>query len=151
MIFKLYPSGHETVLYNFTGGADGGHPGSGIIRDSAGNLYGTTSAGGLCAGCGVVFELHAAGNETTLYSFTGGTDGGRPVAVVALDSAGNLYGTTSADGITTGKCATLNSNPGCGVLFKLDTAGNLTFLHTFTGPDGANPMAGLTIHQGLRP
>ncbi len=146
VIFKLDPSGNETVLYNFTGGADGGHPGSGVIRDSDGNLYGTTSAGGLCAGCGVVFELDAAGNETTLYSFTGGTDGGRPVAVVALDSAGNLYGTTSADGITTGKCATLTSIPGCGVLFKLDTAGNETVLHSFTGRvDGGKPGAGVIL------
>jgi uncharacterized repeat protein (TIGR03803 family) len=146
VIFKLYPSGHETVLYNFTGGADGANPGAGVIRDSAGNLYGTTSAGGLCAGCGVVFELHAAGNETTLYSFTGGADGARPLAGVVRDSAGNLYGTTYSGGVTTGTCAAVGEGnmPGCGVVFKLDTSGQETVLYSIPGgAQGANPGAGV--------
>jgi uncharacterized repeat protein (TIGR03803 family) len=146
VVFQIDPAGNETVLYNFTGGADGGNPAAGLIRDSAGNLYGTASAGGLCAYCGVVFKLDTAGNDTTLYSFTGGADGGHPLADVIRDSAGNLYGTTYNGGILTGKCATIGESPapGCGVVFKLDTAGTETVLYTITGgTDGANPGAGV--------
>jgi uncharacterized repeat protein (TIGR03803 family) len=111
--FKVDPSGNETLLYAFTGGyqvpggADGGGPYAGVIRDSAGNLYGTTADGGP-AGRGVVYKLDAADNETVLYSFTGGADGSQPQAGVILDSAGNLYGTTSGGGENSG-----------GVVFKL--------------------------------
>ena len=66
MVFKLDTSGQQTVLYTFTGGADGGQP-SGVVRDPAGNLYGTTCKGGT-AGFGVVFKLNAAGQETVLYT-----------------------------------------------------------------------------------
>ena len=87
----------DTLLYTFTGRADGANPQAGVIRDSAGNLYGTTSSGGT-AGHGVVYELDAAGNYTVLYSFTGGADGANPVASVTLAPAGNLYGTTDGGG-----------------------------------------------------
>ena len=70
-------AGQETVLYSFTGGADGGYPDAGVIRDSAGNLYGTTFEGGT-ANAGVVYKVDTAGQETVLYSFTGGADGGQP-------------------------------------------------------------------------
>ena len=57
-MFKLSPTGKETVLYSFTGGADGANPLKGLIRDSAGNLYGTTGDGGdPSCNCGVVFKL----------------------------------------------------------------------------------------------
>jgi uncharacterized repeat protein (TIGR03803 family) len=72
-----------------------------VIRDSAGNLYGTTEYGGAApfnAGSGVVYKLDTSGQETVLYSFTGGADGGTPTAGVIRDSAGNLYGTTSVGG-----------------------------------------------------
>ena len=94
--YKLDTTGHETVLYSFTGGADGAYP-VGVIRDSAGNLYGTTDSGG-AANSGVVYKLDTAGHETVLYSFTGGADGAQPFAGVIRDSAGNLYGTTHAGG-----------------------------------------------------
>ena len=71
-----------------------------MIRDSAGNLYGTRYAGGIAGcyvGCGVVFKVDTAGHETVLYSFTGETDGGNPPAGVIPDSAGNLYGTAAND------------------------------------------------------
>ena len=45
-VFELDKSGHETVLYSFTGGSDGGYPLGGVVRDSAGNLYGATNGGG---------------------------------------------------------------------------------------------------------
>jgi uncharacterized repeat protein (TIGR03803 family) len=62
----------ETVLYSFTGAADGGYPQAGVIQDAQGNLYGTTTGGGNCLYCGVVFQLAPAGSETVLYSFTDG-------------------------------------------------------------------------------
>ncbi len=71
-----------TVLYTFTGGADGGQPYGGVIRDSAGNLYGNTTSGGNLtdcsgSGCGTVWKLSTAGIETVLYSFAGGTADGK--------------------------------------------------------------------------
>ena len=85
------------MLYNFTGGADGDNPQAGVIRDSAGNLYGTTEMEVL-ADAGVVFKLDSAGNYTVLYNFTGGADGGSPRAGVVLGPAGNLIGTTGEGG-----------------------------------------------------
>jgi hypothetical protein len=102
VVFKLDPTGHEAVLHSFTGGADGAFPTAGLVRDTAGNLYGTTSLGGNLTncnnqgfpGCGVVFKLGTAGNETVLYSFTGGADGASPgFGSLIRDTAGNLYGT----------------------------------------------------------
>jgi uncharacterized repeat protein (TIGR03803 family) len=134
LIFKLDPHGHETVLYNFTGGADGAYPNA-VIQDLLGNLYGTTSGGGGAAGAGVVFKLDRRGRETTLYSFTGGSDGGYPYAVVVEDWAGNLYGTASSGGATNQ-----------GVVFKVDQRGNETVLHSFAGgADGAYPYGSLII------
>jgi uncharacterized repeat protein (TIGR03803 family) len=69
----------------------------GVIRDAAGNLYGTTPFGG--AGFGVVYKLDASGAYKVLYNFTGGADGGDPIAGVMRDATtGNLYGTTSSGG-----------------------------------------------------
>jgi uncharacterized repeat protein (TIGR03803 family) len=137
VVFKLDTTGHETALYSFTGGADGGNPYAGVIRDSAGNLYGTTLYGGSsnCQpyGCGVVFKVDPTGHETVLYSFTGGTDGGNPYAGVKRDSAGNFYGTTRSGGVA----------PGLGVVFKVDTTGHETVLYGFTGADGAAPQGGV--------
>jgi uncharacterized repeat protein (TIGR03803 family) len=87
-----------TVLYSFTGGANGNLPTSSLLRDSAGNLYGETFRGGdlTCAngaGCGVVFKLDVNGKETVLHAFSGGTDGAYPTGTLVRDSAGNLYGT----------------------------------------------------------
>jgi uncharacterized repeat protein (TIGR03803 family) len=132
VVFKVDPTGHETVLYSFTGGADGGNPNP-VILDSAGNLYGTTYSGGGASGAGVVFKVDPTGHETVLYSFTGGNDGGASEAGVIRDSAGNLYGTTSAGG---------TSN--AGVVFKVDRSGHETVLYSFTGAaDGGNPTAGV--------
>lgn len=129
--FKIDTSGNETVLYSFTGGADGGTPLSNLLRDPAGNLYGTTIAGG-AAGAGVVFKIDTSGNETVLYSFTGGNDGGFPISGVIRDSAGNLYGTTNGGGAS-----------GAGVVFKIDTSNHETVLYSFTGgADGAYPNGG---------
>jgi uncharacterized repeat protein (TIGR03803 family) len=131
VLYKLDPSGQETILYSFSVWADGAYPSSGLIRDSAGNLYGTTSSGG-ASGYGVVYKLGVAGGETVLYSFSGGNDGGTPFGGLTLDAAGNLYGNAS-DGAA-----------GYGVVYKVDQAGHETVLHTFTGgDDGGGPAGGL--------
>ena len=133
VVFKLDRRGNETVLYSFTGGADGAYPFYGVVEDLWGNLYGTTANGG-ASGAGVVFKVDPMGNETVLYSFTGGADGGYPSAGVSLDFSGNLYGTSAA-----------GAN-GCGVAFKVDPHGNESVLYTFTcSTDGAYPNAGLVF------
>lgn len=107
-VFKLDKTGKETVLYSFTGGNDGAFPFAGLTADAAGNLYGTTHAGGAFVNFGTVFELDKAGKLTVLHSFTGGTDGSTPFGGVIRDSAGNLYGTTQ-----------LGGSSGFGTVFKI--------------------------------
>ncbi len=101
-VYELSPNGsgdwNETVLYSFTGGADGAYADGNVIFDSMGNLYGTAADGG-ANGDGVVFELSPAGTswtETVLYNFAGGADGANPGTGVIMDPKGNLYGTNSA-------------------------------------------------------
>jgi uncharacterized repeat protein (TIGR03803 family) len=141
-VFELAPDGTETVLHAFTGGNDGDDPIGGLIKDSAGNLYGTTVNGGGTGcgyGCGTVFKLAPDGTETVLYAFTGGSDGAGPAAGLIKDSAGNLYGTTEGGGGTS-----CNSGYGCGTVFEFAPDGTETVLHAFTGGnDGATPFAGL--------
>jgi uncharacterized repeat protein (TIGR03803 family) len=136
-IFKVdSTTGKESVLYRFTGGADGGYAYGGLVLDSAGNLYGTTAEGGSsnCGdGCGVVFEFTRTGKETVLYSFLGGNDGADPNGDLVRDKFGNLYGT-----------AYWGPYGFYGVAFKVDKKGNETVLHQFTGvPDGEAPVGGL--------
>ena len=98
------------VIYNFAAGPDGAYPVSGLTIDAAGNIYGTTAAGGTgqCAyewvtGCGTVFKLsqsNGAWQLTSLYSFAGGADGSCPQARVVIGPDGSLYGTTSQGGGT---------------------------------------------------
>jgi uncharacterized repeat protein (TIGR03803 family) len=156
-VFQLIPNGNgqwgEQVLYNFcavSGCADGGLPTAAVVLDTAGNLYGTTSGGGNSGcghGCGTVFQLapgsEGTWTETVLYTFSGGRDGGVPVAGLVLDKAGNLYGTTSQGGSNTQFCG----GTGCGVAFKLKPGSSgtwtQTLLHTFCKgaecKDGAIP------------
>lgn len=97
-VFKLDKAGNFTVVYNFSGGSDGGRPTGNLVHDAAGILYGTTVYGGTF-GYGTVFKLDpTTGQETVLYSFTGGVDGLFPSSGVILDAAGNLYGTTLLGG-----------------------------------------------------
>ncbi len=131
VVYRLDPSGHETVLYSFPGGAYGSGPGSRLARDSAGNLYGT--AGGGASGYGVIFKLDTAGHETILHNFAGGDDGEYPNEVT-LDAAGGLYGTTYEGGASN-----------LGVVFKLAPSGALTVLHSFSGADGDLPYAGVIL------
>ncbi len=128
-----------TILHNFDG-SDGTHPGYGnLVFDAAGNIYGTTYAGGAHVR-GTVFKLARSNGwaESVLYSFTGGGDGGSPYSGVAFDSTGNLYGTTNVGG-----------SAGFGTVYKLSpSAGGWTetTLYSFTGgDDGANPFGGVAI------
>src|SRR5260370_25000148 len=102
-------------LYEFQGGSDGGGP-NGVIRDSAGNLYGTTVTGGIAV-YGTVFKLDTSGKKTTLYEFTGGTDGEQPHGNLVLDANGNLYGTTEYGGNLSVSCGG-DAGWGGGVCFE---------------------------------
>lgn len=129
----------ETVLYRFGSHLhDGSAPEAGLAMDSAGNLYGTTTEGGI-SGHGTVFMLvrdtNGAYSEKILHNFAADSDGSAPVAGVTLDSYGNLYGTTSEGG-----------THGHGTVFELKKASSWgeTILHNFENlSDGATPYAGL--------
>jgi uncharacterized repeat protein (TIGR03803 family) len=154
-VFKLTPPAAgqtqwtETILYRFTGaGGDGDGPEAGLIFDSKGALYGTTSAGGGPSNCGTVFKLKppAAGltqwTEEVLYSFAGAGDGCRPLyGRLIFDSEGALYGTTQGTTNVIGAAS--------GTVFKLapPAAGHMwteTVLYSFKGgSDGSQPWAGV--------
>ena len=129
--------GRELVIHRFGPGADGAQPIGGVVLDSAGNLYGTTSLGGVY-GKGTVFEAKRSGTESVIYDFTGGRDGTNPPAGVTLDAHGNLYGTTSFGGA--------NDD---GVVYELSPSGSgwmQTVLYTFQGlSDGQNPVGGVVL------
>jgi uncharacterized repeat protein (TIGR03803 family) len=116
-VFRVTPGGTETVLYSFAGGLDGAQPLAGVILDTQGNLYGTTYHGGGSGcggnGCGTVFKVTPGGSETILYSFTGDTDGGLPLAGLVMDAQGSLFGTASIGGFIQGGV------DGFGVIFKV--------------------------------
>lgn len=139
VVFKLDKTGKESLLHTFTGtGGDGANPSGGLVRDTKGNLYGTTR---FSAGGGIVFKVDATGKETLLYSFSGLTDGSEPFNEnLVRDGRGNLYGTTLLGGDLT-----CSLGYGCGTVFQVDTTGKETVLYNFTdaGGDGENPMAGL--------
>src|SRR5215831_812572 len=124
----------ETVLHGFNAnGADGYNPVAGVAVDANGNVYGTTSGGGTF-GFGTVYKVGPTGTETVLHSFNAdGTDGTFPFgSSVALDPAGNLYGTTSRGGAFN-----------FGTVFKIDPSGQETILYSFggTSTDGQQPNA----------
>lgn len=133
-VFKYGSDGTFTVLHAFTGGADGEFPEHGVIADTAGNLYGVTAFGGT-SGEGTVFKIDTAGNFSTVYSFTGGADGGFLYGGMAIDSDGNLYGSTANGGAYN-----------AGTVFRLTPGGTLTTLYNFTGgTDGASPEGDMLL------
>ncbi len=119
-------AGDLRVLHSFSY-SDGENP-SRPLRDSSGELYGTTSQGGP-DGYGTVYKLSPDGSYTVLYAFTGDKDGGEPVAGLTGDKNGNFYGVTYYGG---GSCD-------CGVIFKIAPDGAETVLHTFAKSEGAHP------------
>ncbi len=134
VIFKIAPNGKFSLLYSFTGGADGGLPFGGLVRDKQDNLYGATTKGG--AGYGVVFKLAPGGAQTVLHTFAA-FDGSTPEASLIVDKQGNLFGTTEGGG---------------GTVFQLSPDGTHTVLHSFAGnrdrpPDGAYPKGSLLLYM----
>lgn len=153
-VYKLTASGQETVLHSFcslANCADGSAPSGGLIRDSEGNLYGTTLYGGassnghgVTSGAGVVYKVDTSGSETVLYNFcslANCADGEKPGGVIR-DSEGNLYGSAS-DGS--------KQNPGNGLVYELPTSGSETVLCSFGSancPDGAGPSGVIMDSEG---
>jgi uncharacterized repeat protein (TIGR03803 family) len=128
-VFKMDSTGTVTTLHSFAG-SDGSSPSAGLIQASDGNFYGTTNGGG-AEGDGTVFKMNISGtltSFTTLYSFTGG-DGYLARGGLVQGSDGNFYGTTDVGG----------ANGATGTVFKMDSTGTLTTLHSFTGSDGVYP------------
>ena len=120
-IFKVDSTGNLTTFYSFTGGDDGAQPLAGVIQASDGYLYGTTWYGGTYDS-GTVYKIGPSGNLTTLYSFSGGTDGAAPWSALIQAQDGYFYGTTSGGG-----------GSSFGTIFRMDSAGNLNTLYSFTG------------------
>lgn len=147
--FVLDPNDNETILHSFTGGVDGGEPTASLLRDSAGNLYGTTKTGGstftpscqVRLGCGVIFGIDVSGEFTLLHSFTFG-DGAEPATEMIRDAEGNLYGVTAAGGEDCNSVGLFQQ--GCGVVYiwhaRLD---QVTMIHRFNGTDGGHPFGPL--------
>lgn len=154
-VYELSPAENggwkRTSLYLFKPGTDGRSPVGGLVMDSSGNLYGTTSGGGshsCTAGdvhltCGTVFELSPNGSggwsEKIIYNFSQ-QDGWDPTTSMILDAAGNLYGTTNYS-------AKMAEGREGGIVFELQRTGEEwteTVLHTFgEGDDGATPSGPL--------
>jgi uncharacterized repeat protein (TIGR03803 family) len=145
VVYKLTPAGSgwtESVVYTFTGGADGASPWAGVTLDQAGNLYGTTSSGGAFGG-GTVYELSPSGSgwtQKTLHSFQRQPDGASPYAGLIFDQSGNLYGATQYGG-----------SGGGGTAFELTPSGGswtYTVLYNFIGSGGGlakGPVANLVM------
>ncbi len=151
-VYRLKRKGSNWIvnpLYSFAGGSDGAYPRARVVFGPDGGLYGTTSAGGgseLCSGgCGTVFTVRTSATactaalcpwtETVLYRFVGSADGANPYGDLVFDQAGNIYGTTFRGG----------SN-GMGTVYELTPSANgwtQNILHTFSGSDGAYPVAGV--------
>jgi len=147
-VFRMNLSGNITTLYSFTGGTDGYGAEGSLIQASDGYFYGVTQNGGnqSCAafggtGCGTVFRMDSDGNLETLYTFAGGLDGAQPEESLIQASDGDFYGTTLFGGDSS---CSVSSYTGCGTIFKIDSSGDFTLLHDFTGgPEGGVPFSSL--------
>jgi len=127
-VFKVTPSGVETILHTFGASGDGAEPyNSGLIQDAAGNLYGTTQYGGAHPCCGTVFKVTPTGTEIILHSFSNaGRDGYSPSGSLVMDKHGNLYGTTFGGG-----------DHRYGTVFKLTPSGTEKILYSFSHKEWA--------------
>jgi uncharacterized protein (TIGR03437 family) len=150
-VFKVTPSGAETILYNFCqqdSCADGAYPLAGLVQGADGNLYGTTANGGVATQgslvyqrSGNVFKITLAGVITTLYNFcslNNCSDGYFPEGGLVLASDGNFYGTTAGDSV--------NYGAPFGTIYQLTPLGVLTTIHTFSNSGPSNPTS--TLVQG---
>ena len=138
-VFKITPTGTESVLHSFVNGnGDGFNPSGNLIQATDGSLYGTAPSGG-ANGNGAIFQITLSGQESILYSFNASAnDGFSPGSGVIQASDGNLYGTTPGNGT--------NVNTSFGAVFKVTLSGQETLVYTFQGQavsDGQLPEAGL--------
>ncbi len=145
-VFELSPDGNggwtQTVIYSFTGGADGGNPVGDLVFDKAGNLYGVTASGGAISNSGVAFELspsNGAWTQIVIHTFGTGGDGAFPNGTLAIDQSGSLYGTTPTGG-----------KQKFGTVFKLALSGGTwqeTILRNFgkATTDGNFPIGGVIL------
>jgi uncharacterized repeat protein (TIGR03803 family) len=133
-VFEITPAGKLTTLYSFCSQfscTDGFEPGT-LVQASNGNFYGTTTGGGTNNG-GTLFEITPAGQLTTLYNFCSQpncADGETPAAGLVDATDGNFYGTTANGGTNVSGCSNYQKN-GCGTIFELSPAGELTTLYNF--------------------
>ena len=147
VLYEITAAGAYSILYNFTGGADGWTPQSPPVY-KGGSLYGTTQSGGAgCTwGCGVIYKYtlakgKKAGKETVLYTFSGVPDGQYPLyGALVFDKSGNLYGTTQNGGENPGGATNV------GTVYKLAANGTMTILYSFDDvPDGSAPFGGVAL------
>ena len=148
MIFKIGSTGKYSVVRFFAGGASDGAGPSGLVLDSAGNLYGATQNGG-SNNVGTVFKIDSTGTYRVLHAFAGGSSDGAGPGGLVFDSAGNLYGLTANGGLGPTSLppgAPPGAVPGYGTVFRIDPAANYSVVHFFAGgsSDGVGPV-GLAV------
>jgi uncharacterized repeat protein (TIGR03803 family) len=144
-VFKITPTGAETVLYSFADGPIGNQPAAALIQGADGNFYGTTPGAGtsgnstVTTGNGMVFKITPLGAETVIHSFAGApADGSQSLAGLILGNDGNFYGTTSSGGAS-------NS----GSLIKISSAGTETVVYSFNaGREGQHPVGLILGNDG---
>ena len=165
VVFELSPQTNgtwsETILHTFgpAGSSDGSHPTGTLVIDSAGNLYGVTESGG-ANGDGIVYQLSpgtgGTWTESILHTFnTNGTDGADPLAGLAMDSKGNLYGTTSQGGTNLHAGTIYELTPRTGgwsetILFSFAQSGDNIGYYPATSltPDSSGNLYGVTTEGG---
>lgn len=150
-VFSVSGTNVLSAIHSFTD-SDGAYPGAALLQQSDGSFYGTTLGGGLqtcnsyaSPGCGTVFQMNSSGIVKVLHEFTQ-QDGASPDAALILGNDGKMYGTTLFGGI--GNCSGGAPWQGCGTAFKIDSAGNFTLLHNFSGTDGAYPAQLIQASDG---
>jgi uncharacterized repeat protein (TIGR03803 family) len=142
-VFRISPSGTLSPVYSFcslASCADGENPYTSLIQATNGDLYGATYSGG-ASNNGTLFKVTTSGTLTTLYNFcslASCADGSGPEGQLAVDGAGNIYGTANEGGASN-----------FGTVFKFSTKGVLTTLHSFSGADGEYPEGGLIAASGV--
>jgi uncharacterized repeat protein (TIGR03803 family) len=144
------PAQRFTSLFSFNN-TDGSSPQGSPVQAANGNLYGTTTLGGLnnnnfcIGGCGTIYKITPGGKLTTIYNFcsqSNCTDGYWPQGALILSTDGNLYGVTQNGGVNI-HCNPISDAIGCGTVFKITPSGTLTTLHSFDFSDGADPYTAL--------
>lgn len=141
VVFKLDPSGNETVLHTFEGNVDGRQPVWGnLLRNNAGDIIDTTQYGGMNGqiGLGTIYALTAEGKEIIVHRFQGPpNDGEEPQTGLIVAKDGSLYGTTAGGGN--------GFQGGCGTIYRLTKTGQFSIFHNFKGGDGCSPAGGLVM------